>query len=135
MAIKCYSLMRWYQHTELFVHLCMCIYIASSPNQQPIDGHVTPLGHIIVPSSHPVFFLTSWSCVLCWESTNTNFMVFVFIGTVIEPIFHRTWGQHHCTTEAVNRLIEHKTQMVIYHVDGTIIWVIVLVFDDHCQKQ
>ena len=46
--------------------------------QQSAERHVTPLGHIIVIPSQPVFALTPECCVFSGETaiTNTKFIVF-----------------------------------------------------------
>ena len=48
----------------------------SSMKQQSTDRHVTPLRHIILILSQPVFALTPQWCVLSREAGNTNFIVF-----------------------------------------------------------
>jgi hypothetical protein len=54
-------------------------------DQQSVDRHVTPPGHIIVILSKPVFALSPKYCVLSGEATNTNFIVFGLTGLGLEP--------------------------------------------------
>jgi hypothetical protein len=51
------------------------LYSANSLKEQSLGRHVTPLGHIILIPSQPVFALTPESCVLSGEA-NTHFIVF-----------------------------------------------------------
>jgi hypothetical protein len=52
------------------------IYSASLSKQQFAGRHVTPLGHIILIQSQPVFAFSPKCCVLSGEATNTIVIVF-----------------------------------------------------------
>ena len=54
-------------------------------DQQSVDRHVTPPGHIILILSQPVFALSPKYCVLGGEATNTNFIVFGLTRLGLEP--------------------------------------------------
>ena len=54
-------------------------YSASSLKQQSVGRHVTPLGHIILIPTQPVFAPTPECCVICEEETKTYLIVFGLI--------------------------------------------------------
>jgi len=62
-------------HFILDQHPELDFYSASSLKQQSVYRHVTPLRHIILILSQPIFVLLL-STVCLTEATNTNFMVF-----------------------------------------------------------
>jgi hypothetical protein len=91
--MSCYSVGKLLvlQHLTLQSEIHIGIQILSSPemnriggvmvvrfvlDQQSVDRHVTPPGHIILILSQPVFALSPKYCVLGGEATNTNFRVF-----------------------------------------------------------
>jgi hypothetical protein len=80
-------------------------YSASSLKQPSADRHVTPLGHIILTPSRPVFALITPCCMLSKEATNTNFIVFGLTRSGFEPMIYHTRGEHanHYTTNAVQK--------------------------------
>ena len=88
-------------HAELDFHG------ASSLNQQSVDRHVAPQGHIILIPSQPVFALTHSCSVLRVEATNTNFIVFGLTRLGLEPTIYRTRGEHagHYTTDAIHFIL------------------------------
>jgi hypothetical protein len=53
----------------------VAFYSANSLKQQSTDRYVTPLGHIILIPSQPVFAISPECFMLSWEVTNTNFIV------------------------------------------------------------
>jgi len=53
-------------------------YSTRSLKQQSAGKHVALLGHIILIPSQPVFDLSPKCCVLCGESTNTDFIVWFY---------------------------------------------------------
>ena len=69
-------------------------YSASSLKQQSADRHVAPLGHIILIPYQLVFALSPSCCIIIGEATNTNFTVFGFTRSGLEPTIYRTWGEH-----------------------------------------
>ena len=73
------------QHAEL--DFCS----ASSLKQQSVCRHVSPLRHIILILSQPVFALTPWCC---GEATNTNFIVFGLTRLRCEPTIHTYTHMH-----------------------------------------
>ena len=60
-------------------------YRAISLQQQSSDRHVAPPRHIILIPSQPVFALSPKYCILSWEATNTNFIVFGLTRFGFEP--------------------------------------------------
>ena len=67
------------------------------------DRNVTPLGHIILILSQPVFALSPKCCVLGGEATNTNFIVFGLTRLGLEPTIICTWEYaNYYTTNAVH---------------------------------
>ena len=85
-------------------------YSASSLKQQFVGKHVTPLRHIILIPSQPVFALSPYRCVFGGEATNTNFIVFGLTRPWLEPTIYHTWGEHanHYTTNIKRqRLLVH----------------------------
>ena len=69
-------------------------YSISSLKQQSVDGHLVPLGHIIIIPSQPVFALSRLCRMLSGETTNTNFTVFGLTRSELEPTIYRTRGKH-----------------------------------------
>ena len=78
-------------------------YSYTSLKQQSAVRHVTPLRHIIIIPSQPVFPLSPLCCMLSGEGTNTNFIVFDLTQSGLEPNIYRTQGKHanHYITDAV----------------------------------
>ena len=76
--------------------------------QQFAGRHVTPLGHIILIPSQPVFVLSPYCCVLSGEATN---VVFGLTRSVLKPMIYRIRGEHanHYTTDAVLCLLTLST--------------------------
>jgi hypothetical protein len=76
-------------------HAWLEFYSAGSLKQQFADRHVTPIGHIILIPSQPVFALSPY----CY------FIVFGLTRTGIEPTIYCTRGEHanHYTTDAVRQ--------------------------------
>jgi hypothetical protein len=75
-------------HFVLDQHAEFDFYSASSLEQQSTDRHGTPLGHIILISSQPVFALSPYSYVLSGEAINTNFMVFGLTWSGFKPMIY-----------------------------------------------
>ena len=96
-------------HFVLDQHAELDFYSASSLKQQSVRRHITPLRHIIMILSQPVFALSHICCMLIREATNTNFIVFGLTWRGLEPKIHHTWGEHanHYTTDVVPK---HKTK-------------------------
>ena len=80
-------------------------YSASPLKQQSTD--VTPVGHIILIPSQPVFALSPSCCVLSGEATNTNFIVFGLTLPGLESTSCHTRGEqaNHYATDAVILII------------------------------
>jgi hypothetical protein len=78
-------------------------YSASSLKQQSVGRHVTPLGHIILIPTQPVFAPTPEWCVNCEEETKTYLIVFGLIWLVLESKIYCTRGKHanHYTTDTL----------------------------------
>ena len=95
---------QWNNDQVHFVQDQHDFYSASLLKQHSADRHVTPLGHIILIPSQPVFALSSECCMLTREETNTNFIVFGLTQSGLEPTIYRTRFEHanHYTTDAVN---------------------------------
>ena len=74
--------------------LILIFYSARSLKQQSMDIHVTPLGHIILIPSQPVFALS------------TNYIVFDLTRSMLEHTIYSTRGEHayHYTTDSVQKL-------------------------------
>jgi hypothetical protein len=85
------------QHAELDFHS------ASSLKQQSVGRHFAPLWQIILIPSQPVFAFIPYCCVLRWEATNTNFIVFGLTRRGLEPTINSTRGEHanHYTADVV----------------------------------
>jgi 23S rRNA maturation-related 3'-5' exoribonuclease YhaM len=62
--------------------LSLIYYSASSLKQQSMDIHVTPLGHIILIQSQPVFALS------------TNYIIFDLTRSMLEHTIYSTRGEH-----------------------------------------
>ena len=90
-------------------------YSVSSLKQQSAGRHVTPLWHIILISSQPVFALPPWCCMLNGEAITTNFIVFgltrpgleltaleastlTITPPVLFQIFGIDWYRYYCRT-------------------------------------
>ena len=61
------------------------------------------------PANHSLLFLLNAACcVLSWEATNTNFIVFELIRSEIEPTIYHTRGEHanQYITDVVNFLLK-----------------------------
>ena len=80
-------------HFVLDQHAVLDFYSVNSLKQQSVGRHVAVLGHIILIQSQPV----------CSFSLITNFIVFGFTWSRLEPTIYRTWGEHdnHYATDAV----------------------------------
>jgi hypothetical protein len=91
-------------HFVLDQHALLDFHSDSSLKQQSANRHVTPLWHIILIPSQPVFALSPWCCLLSGEETNTNFIVFGLTWTRVEPTIYSTRGEHtnHYATDAVS---------------------------------
>jgi hypothetical protein len=62
-----YTMARWNDDEVRFVldqHTKLDFYSTSQLKQQSADGHVAPLGYIILIPTHPVFGLSPYCCVL-----------------------------------------------------------------------
>jgi hypothetical protein len=83
------------------------LYSGSSLNQQSAGRHVAQLGHILLILSQQNFALTTYCCVISVEARHTNLIVFGLTPTRLEPMIHRTQGEHvhHYTTDPVNPLV------------------------------
>jgi hypothetical protein len=87
--------MRWWwcpfctNPTYLVVFLC-----ASSLKQQTADIHVAPHGFTILIPSQLIFALPPYCCVLSWEATNANCVVFCLTRQMLEPEIYSTRGEH-----------------------------------------
>jgi hypothetical protein len=109
MARTCWFSMIWWWGPLCSSPTCLVgFYSASSLKQQSEDRHVTPLWHISLILSQPVFTLSPYCCVLSGEATNTNFIDFW-----LEPTIYRTQGEHanHYSTNAVYNDINELIKM------------------------
>jgi hypothetical protein len=81
------------------------IYSASTLKQQSEGRHVSPLEHIILIPSQPVFALTP-KCVLSGEAKNTNFIVFGLTGPGLKPTIDSIKGEQAnlYTTDEVKKI-------------------------------
>ena len=66
--------------------------------------------HIILITSQPVFALSPECCVLSEKTTNTNFIVFDFTWSGLQPTIYRTRGMqtNHYTTERQDEEKQYK---------------------------
>jgi hypothetical protein len=69
--------------------------------------HVTPLGHIILNPSQPVFALTPKCCMLSGEATNTNVIVFGLSGQRLGPTVYCTRSE-----DAIHYIIDTCTSIM-----------------------
>lgn len=67
---------------------------ASSLKQQSAGRDVTPLVHVILILSQPVFALSLQCCMLNGEATNTIFIVFGLTRPGLEPTIYHTRREH-----------------------------------------
>ena len=86
----------------------------NSLKQQSANRHVSPLGHIILIPSQPVFALSTKCGVLSEEATKTNFIVFGLTRPALEPTIYRTRGEHtnHYATDEVGQRIKDKKTLL-----------------------
>jgi len=72
-------------------------YSASSLKQQSVGRHVSPLIHIILIPSQPIFALTPYCCLYSGKAANTNFIVCGLTRLWMEPTIYGTpgWPLHH----------------------------------------
>jgi len=74
-----YSSMRWWCCLLCTWPTLIDLYCSSSLKQQSAGRRVSPLRHIILILSQPVFILTAECCMLRREAANTNVIVFGLI--------------------------------------------------------
>ena len=74
-------------------------YSAHALKQQSISRHVTQVRHIIPIPYQPVFVLTPLYCMLDWEVSNTNFIVFGLTQQGFNP------GNYHTGDQSANNYI------------------------------
>ena len=79
------------------------LHNAGSQKQQSMGRHVTPLGHIILISSQPVFALTPQYCMVSKQAAYTNFIVFAMTLPRLKTTIYHIQGKHakHYTTDVV----------------------------------
>ena len=88
--------MRW-----IIIKMLLCwIFIStSSLKQQSTSRHAAPRRHIILILSQQICNLTPYFCMLSWEATNTNFIVFVLTQPGSDPMIYYTRGEY--TTDKI----------------------------------
>ena len=69
----------------------------------PAHWKNSPLGHIILIQSQPLFDLSPWCYEFSEETTNTNCIVWGVTLSGFEPMIYNTRGEHadHYTTDVI----------------------------------